>query len=174
MATEELVSVGKAVATHGVKGRVKVVPYGTTLAALSPGGRILVKDKDGVRAMTLEHVSAEGQRLIIGLKGVNTPEEAKRTIIGREVALKKEDLPPANTLEGEFYVYQLLGLEVQTTRGRRVGKVVGVLETGAHDIYVTKDEENEYLIPAHEEVIVKVDLLGGRIVVEDIEGLFET
>jgi 16S rRNA processing protein RimM len=124
--------------------------------------------------VTIREVAGEGKRLIVRLEGVHTPEEAKRLVVGREMALPRSSLPPADTPDGEFYVWQLLGLDVTTTGGRSLGKVVDVFETGAHDIYVAKDEDNEYLIPAHEEVIVEVDLSGGRMLVEEIEGLFET
>ena len=72
--------------------------------------------------------------------------------------------------EGRFYVFQIIGLKVETESGEPVGRVVDVLSLPANDVYVVDREGEEVLLPAAQE-LMRVDLNAGRIVVRDIEGL---
>lgn len=74
----------------------------------------------------------------------------------------------ASLPEGEYYVDQLLGLDVLTNTGRGLGKLADVLNTPAHDVYVT---DSGAMIPAAGDFIVGIDLDAGKIVVRDVPGL---
>lgn len=77
--------------------------------------------------------------------------------------------------EGEFYLYQLLGLSVQTETGEALGELADVLETGANDVYVVVSPQyGEVLIPVTDETIVKTDVAAGVLVVRLPEGLLPT
>ena len=71
--------------------------------------------------------------------------------------------------EGEYYEYQLIGLEVTTVQGSRLGKVRSLMHTSASDILVVEGER-EVMIPMVEGFIVDIDVNGGTVRV-DIEGL---
>jgi 16S rRNA processing protein RimM len=76
--------------------------------------------------------------------------------------------------EGDYYEHQILGLEVWTVGGQRLGHVVEIIYTGANEVYVVRSVEGnqrDVLIPAIKEVVVQVDLDAGRITVDLIEGL---
>jgi 16S rRNA processing protein RimM len=74
--------------------------------------------------------------------------------------------------EDEYFVYQIEGLAVWTTKGEHLGTVTEVLFTGSNDVYVVQDANGrEILIPAIADVIQQVDLANGRLVVELMEGL---
>jgi 16S rRNA processing protein RimM len=73
--------------------------------------------------------------------------------------------------EDEYYVYQIVGLDVWTAEGEYLGRISEVLFTGANDVYVVQGEKGEILIPAIEDVVLEVDLDGGRLTVELMEGL---
>ena len=73
--------------------------------------------------------------------------------------------------EDEYYVYQIVGLDVWTGEGEHLGRVSEVLFTGANDVYVVQGEKGEILIPAVEDVVLEVDLASGRLTVELMEGL---
>jgi 16S rRNA processing protein RimM len=76
-------------------------------------------------------------------------------------------LPPDH-----YYHDQVLGLHVQTTDGRNLGTVVEILVTGSNDVYVTQGEAGEILIPALKEVVRRIDLEAGLMLIEPMEGLF--
>lgn len=81
-----------------------------------------------------------------------------------------EDAVPLE--EGEFYLYELIGLEVQTTEGEVLGELIEVLETGANDVYIVHSERyGEVLIPAIEGTIISTDIEAGILVVNLPEGL---
>lgn len=76
--------------------------------------------------------------------------------------------------EGEFYLYQLIGINVQTADGTPLGVISDVLETGANDVYVvTSPQHGEVLIPVTEETIVKTDIAAGLVIVNLLEGLID-
>ena len=83
------------------------------------------------------------------------------------------DLEHAVPLEGdEYYLYQLIGLSVQTEAGEILGVLREVLETGANDVYVVESPHyGEVLIPATDETIVTIDIQGGLMVVSLPDGL---
>jgi 16S rRNA processing protein RimM len=73
--------------------------------------------------------------------------------------------------EGQYYHFQLIGLEVWTTRGELLGSITDILNTASNDNYVVKTPEEEVFIPAIEDVVKSIDLVEGRVVIEPIEGL---
>jgi len=74
--------------------------------------------------------------------------------------------------EEEYLVKDILGLQVITEDGERLGKVVDVYLLPANDVYVVESGDQEILLPAIEDVIKKVDLEDGSLVVARIEGLW--
>jgi 16S rRNA processing protein RimM len=73
--------------------------------------------------------------------------------------------------EGEYYHFQILGLEVRTTSGEVLGRVEQIISTGSNDVFVVRGQRGEVLIPSVDDVVKSVDPAGGRIEVEVVEGL---
>lgn len=79
----------------------------------------------------------------------------------------EHELPP-----GEYYHYQLVGLQVITDLGENLGQVQEVLITGSNDVYVVKSElGDELLLPAISQVVKEINLASGRILVHLLDGL---
>jgi 16S rRNA processing protein RimM len=85
------------------------------------------------------------------------------------VQVPREEAMPLD--EGEYYVYQIEGLEVWTDEGESLGQVVEVLFTGSNEVYVVRGPRGEVLIPAIADVILRVDLEEGRLIVRPMDGL---
>ena len=78
---------------------------------------------------------------------------------------KKSQLPP--TEEGEYYWSDLIGLKVVNRQGIELGEIRQLMETGAHDVLVVQNDENELLIPyVMGHYIDKVDLDQGEVLVD--------
>lgn len=106
----------------------------------------------------------------ISFDGIDDRETAARyrnTI----VKISRDELPPLP--EGEYFHDQIIGLTVVSARGSRIGTVTDIIETRSNDIYVVREREKEYLIPAIRQVVKEIDLPRGRIVIEVIEGLLD-
>ncbi|MDZ4230270.1 MAG: ribosome maturation factor RimM, partial [Dehalococcoidales bacterium] len=73
--------------------------------------------------------------------------------------------------EGEYYHFQVIGLEVRTTGGELLGKIIDILSTPGNDNYVVSANNEEILIPAIEDVVQSINIEGNYLVIEPIEGL---
>ena len=155
------VSLGYISGLYGVKGEVKVHSWTRPRAAiLEYQPWLLGEDRAPV---TIREGRIQGKTLIASLPGVDD-REAARSWIDREIAVFRDQLPE---LSGEVYYWSdLVGLEVFTGQGVVLGKVSGLLETGANDVLVVEGER-ERLIPfVPEQYVTRVDLEAGRIEVD--------
>jgi 16S rRNA processing protein RimM len=74
--------------------------------------------------------------------------------------------------EGEYYHHELLGMITQLDTGEILGAVVDILETGANDVLVIKDQaEQEILLPLIDDVVKEINLETGVILVTLLPGL---
>ena len=92
-------------------------------------------------------------------------------LVGREIYADRAALPELPS--DEFYWSDLLGLQVVTADGEGLGELVDIIETGSNDVYVVKKNGREVLVPALEDVVMSVDLAGGRMTVSLPEGLLD-
>lgn len=154
---------GRISGLFGVKGWVRVYSY------TQPRDNILrytpwsVRLPEGWRSMALGEGRRHGKGVIARLEGVED-REAATALLGAEVAVDRDELPPLE--QGEFYWSDLIGLKVLNHRGEDMGVVVDLLETGAHDVLVVKGER-ERLIPfVQGQVVTAVEPQAGIIRVD--------
>lgn len=117
----------------------------------------------------LERARLHKGHLLLKLAGCDdrNAAEALRDLLV-QVAMK--DALPLE--EGEYWVHQILGLEVWTTERERLGIVREVLETGANDVYVVQGRSGrQVLIPALKDVVLEIDLDAGQMLVKLPAGL---
>jgi len=108
--------------------------------------------------------------LRIVLEGVGDPGEAER-LRGATVLIAVADLPPAGP--GEFYYFQVMGCEVVTAEGLRVGVIEEVFSNGANDVWVVRDGKAEVLVPVIADVVKTIDLEARKITIEAVPGLLD-
>ncbi len=169
MEKPSLVPVGKIVTTHGVRGAVKVQAYGDTLGELEPGDKVLYAARGGAEGeLTLVSLRPHKRVWIGEFEEIRDMDKA-REFVGRDLLIPEDQLPELP--EGEYYHFQLLGLSVETTDGRKLGILRNILETGSNDVYVVDREGEELLVPAIEDVIREIDLDAKKVIVDLPEGL---
>ena len=85
---------------------------------------------------------------------------------GELLYIDKKDAMPLE--EGEYYTFDIIGLEVFDMEGQSLGFVTEVLKTGSNDVYVTskKGEAKQLLIPALKAVVKEINIPEGRMVVD--------
>lgn len=152
---------GRIAAPFGVKGWVKIQPYRTSGEGLLACREWWLKCKEEWQARAVVEARRQGSMLVAKLEGCDD-REAAAEIRGGELGIPRAAFPPTD--RGEYYWVDLIGLKVANERHEVLGVVTRVLETGANDVLVLEGER-ERLIPFVGEVVKRVDLEGGVIVV---------
>jgi len=167
---EPFIIVGRIVRPHGIRGEVKVAPLSDWPERFKDFHSLYLESEGNAKRVEVEGRRVRGNQVILKLSGVNDREGAE-SLRGVLLKVREETCPPLP--EDTHYVFDLVGLEVKTTGGERVGSVVDVLQMPAHDVYVVDARGGEVLIPAVKTFIKRVDIEDGVIVIEPIEGLLD-
>jgi len=167
LSNEELIPIGKLTGAHGIRGEVKLAPYGP-LDDIQWGTVYIARSgKAPEERKVLSSRMHKGAYLVF-LEGVSD-RNAAETFSGLEVLVHKSAIPEAG--EGEFYYADLVGMEVFTEEGQLVGRVDNVFSTGGNDVLETSGPLGEVLIPAIESVIIRIEPEKRKITVRLMEGL---
>jgi len=163
---KELVIVGKLYRTFGIKGDLRFEIFPPNLEIPE---KFYIKDqKNGFILITVESVSRK--RGLIRFKEFDTREKAKK-ITNKYLYLEKEKLPELE--EDEYYVYQLIGLDVYMDN-RKIGNVIKVDDRLPDVMLVIKDSEDKIRhLPFIKEFVKEVDLEKDRIIITPPEGWLE-
>jgi 16S rRNA processing protein RimM len=168
---KDLLSIGRVVKPHGVKGKVKVDYFGEDLTRFSVYREVFIKNRMGeLRAYEILESVLQPPYLILRLKGIGRREEVE-PLVGQEILIMRRSLPDLK--EGEYYWFDILGMAVETENGKRIGKVKEIFPTGANDVYVVEGKRKEIFLPATEEVIQSIDIKNRRIRAIRMDGLWE-
>ncbi len=116
----------------------------------------------------IEHCRWQKGRPVLKLMSIDDRDRAEE-LRGRYLRVPGSAL--AALEEGEYYLFQLMGLAVVTEEGRDLGPIKDILQTGANDVYIVDTPTGELLLPAIPDVIKDVDLNSGRITVHLLPGL---
>jgi 16S rRNA processing protein RimM len=118
--------------------------------------------------LTIESVRKHGNKIIIKFLEINDRDEARRISNSYIQVSKTEtyELPAGN-----YYHFQLVGLEVIDSDNKTLGKIEEILDYPASDIFVVRSEDGRLLIPAIKEVVKKIDLKKKRMEVELLPGM---
>ena len=155
---------------HGLHGEMIMDVHTDFPERLRAGTKILVGEEH--KPMTIASARPHGTGMLIGLRGLTTPDLAGQ-LRNTWVYVPAKDRPPLP--DGKLYQHQILGLRVVTDDGRELGKLTEIIVTGANDVYVVKAEDGkEVLLPAIPDVILGYDLPNGEIKVHLIEGLLDS
>jgi len=162
MSELDLICVAAIAGAFGVKGEVKLksftdvaencVSYGPLLSdsgkiILSPSSHRLVKDAVAIKCPE-----------------VTTREQAE-ALKSTKLYVPRENFPAPD--EDEFYASDLVGLEVKTTDGKRMGKIIGVQNFGAGDLLEIKPKDSaSFFHPFTLAAVPKVDIGAGRVVIK--------
>lgn len=160
--TPNRVVLGRIAVPFGIRGWVKVQPFSEDPLALAGHPAWDVGRDGSFRSYEVESVREHGALLIAKLAGIED-RDAAFGLKGQDVAVAREALPPP--AEGEYYWSDLLGLTAVKPDGTPLGRVVQMMETGAHDVLVIEGTKT-HLVPFVSAYVGTVDLEGGTLVVD--------
>ena len=162
----KLLEIGKIVKTSGLKGRLKVLSYCESAETLETLENAFIgKDSEQVSLFNVRVIGIKRGSFSVDLGGVESLDEAGK-LIGLYIFVPSENLP-----DGEYYWKDIIGLDIVTEEGLKLGRVTTILPTGSNDIYVCSDGEKEILIPSFDDVVRKIDIEKGIMIVKLPEGL---
>ena len=160
------IPIGKIIGLFGVAGWVKVHSYTRPRQNIIAYSRWRLSPREGALVFSpeLESVRRRGGGVVAKFAGIDD-RTAAGALLGREVTVEKTQFAPLP--EGEYYWFQLVGLEVVNTRRRVLGVVRCLLETGGNDVLVVENGRKRRLIPyVNGDYVKVVDLGKMRIEVE--------
>ena len=144
---EKYLRVGVITSPHGVRGEVKVYPTTDDVMRFKKLDKVILDLGRGeTRELKIRQVKFFKNMVILKFDGVDTMNEVegwrqKDLLITRDQAIPLE--------EDEFFITDLIGLNVVTDEGETLGTLTDVMETGANDVYCVKTPEGkELLLPA--------------------------
>jgi 16S rRNA processing protein RimM len=161
--TGNLVLMGRFGAPHGVRGEMRLQSFTDEPLAIASYGPLF--DKSGARRFVLESAREQGREmLVVSVAGVSDRDAAQR-LTGVELYLPRESLPAPE--EDEFYLADLIGLNVEDEAGAALGEVIALRNFGAGDILevLPRDGGESQFYPFTKTLAPIVDVAGGRIVV---------
>ena len=168
---EQFLQVGVISSTHGIRGEVKVFPTTDDAGRFQDLKRVILDAGKERIPLEIQHVKFFKQFVILKFKEFDNinevePFRKKSLLVTREQAVPLE--------EDEYFIADLIGLQVVTDEGELLGELTDVLETGANDVYqVTDKNGKELLLPAIKDCILSVDLEKGEMEVHVLEGLLD-
>ncbi len=168
---DTLLWVGRIVKTQGIKGQVRLFASGEGGTEAFPRGTVVyLKDPQGTRKrqVTVENSRVRHPFTILGFREIQRIEEAQEWV-GCSAFIDRGSLaalPP-----DEFYAYQLLGLQVKTDQGAALGVLEEIIPTGSNDVFVVRKDGKEILLPATDEVVIRVDVAKKEMTVRLLDGL---
>ncbi len=166
---KEKLEVGQIVNTFGINGFVKVYPYVNDIKRFDDLNKIYIKLRKEEVELEIEEVKYQKNMVLLKLKGINTIEEAEK-LRNAYIEIDRKDAIPLK--KDEYFIADLLGLEVFTDTGEKLGILDDIYNNGSSDIFVVKNElGKQFLLPYIDEVIKNIDLNLGKIIVHLIDGL---
>lgn len=153
---------GRITAPFGVKGWIKVQPDTAVAASLLAYKTWWVGRENDWRETPVAEAKAQGREVVARLEGCSD-RDAAAAWRGQAIAVPRSQLPAPQ--QGEYYWADLIGLGVVNTGSQDLGRVTGIMQTGANDVLVVEGER-ERLIPFIASVIREVDLVAGLVRVD--------
>ncbi|MCP0886979.1 ribosome maturation factor RimM [Ligilactobacillus sp. WILCCON 0076] len=168
----EYYKVGTIVNTQGIHGELRVIAT-TDFSAkrFQPGTHLFIfsnKEAEPKEVVVKTHRQHKQFEILCfnDLEDINLVEKYKQADL-KILASQQDKLP-----EGEYYYRQIIGLNVVTQSGEKIGIVKEIMTPGANDVWVVqRPNKKELLLPAIADVVKDVQLDKKQVIVEMMDGL---
>ena len=165
----DLLEVGVITSPHGLKGEVKVFPITDDVNNFKKYKKVILDT--GKEKLTLDIASVKFFKKFVilkfkGIDDINDVEQYNKMGLW----ISREQSTPLS--KGEYFIADLIDLDVFTEDGKLFGTLKDVIQTGANDVYIIETKEHgEVLVPAIKDCVLKVDVEGKRMDIHLLEGL---
>ena len=166
---EKFLKVGQITTTHGIHGEVKVFPLTDDPERFHDLEYVTVGDPVNGARLFPEKVRFFKNLVILKFKGIDTIDDVIK-YRGKDLWIPRE--LGQELSENEYYIVDLIGMQVFLEDGTLFGTLKDVLQTGANDVYVVSTEEHgEVLIPAIRDCILSVNVEDMKMTVSLLKGM---
>lgn len=170
--SESLLSVGKIVNTHGIRGELKIVSSTDfPEVRFAPKSKLILVHPESKQQVHVTVASARPNKgtYIVRFEGYGNINEVEK-YKGYDVKVSKDqavELP-----ENEYYFYQIIDCEVVDETGEKLGVIKEILRPGANDVWVVEmQNRKELLLPVIDDVVLDVDVDNKVVKIHLMEGL---
>ena len=166
-----LVILARIGAPHGVRGQVRLKPFGDDHESLTAYGPLLRADGGGTLAITGIR-AAKGDMLVVSFDGVASREMAEK-LNGVELGIPRDRLPKPD--DDDFYHHDLIGLSAILPDGTSFGVIRSVENFGAGDLLDVAPERGgpSVLVPFTHEIVPDIDVAAGHVRLDPPQGLLD-
>lgn len=168
---EDLLRVGVISSTHGIRGEVKVFPTTDDAKRFKKLKEVLVETDGVLSPLQIQQVKFFKNMVILKFKGlddINLVEgyKGKNLLVTRQNAVSLE--------EDEYFIADLIGMQVIDEERQLTGILQDVMPTGANDVYrIGLEDGRELLLPAIHDCVLNVDMENRQIRIHILEGLLD-
>jgi len=159
--------IGQVLKPHSVYGEVRVKPLTDSPERFTWLETVYVGEEPPVQ-VAVESVRFHKDLVLLKLVGYDS-REAAYALSGATLQVSEDEAVPLE--EGEYFLYQLQGVEVHSDEGAFLGCIDRIIETGANNVFVVRAEAGEILLPDIDEVVLEIDFDENRMLVHLIPGL---
>ena len=166
---DNLLQIGVITSPHGLQGEVKVFPITDNVQQFKKLKKVILDT--GKEQLILEIIGVKFFKkfVILKFKGIDKIEDVEQ-YRQKELLIKREQAEQPQ--ENEYFIVDLIDLQVFLEDGERFGTLTDVMQTGANDVYIiTSPEHGEVLVPAIKDCILKVDIENKRMDIHLLDGL---
>lgn len=166
---QEFLQVGVISSTHGVRGEVKVFPTTDDVNRFKKLKEVIMDTGREQIVLEIEGVKFFKKFAILKFKGYDTLNDIEN-YKGKSLFVTRANA--VRLRKDEYFIADLIGMQVLDEQEAEIGILKDVMETGANDVYVIeKKNGGELLLPAIKQCILNVDVEGRSMTVHILEGL---
>lgn len=167
---DDLLKVGIITSTHGIKGEVKVFPTTDDMRRFKKLKAVFLDTTKELITLNIESVKFFKQFVILKFEGIDSINDVEK-YKSRELFVDRKNA--VRLSKNEFFIADLIGLNVISDDGKYRGSVTDVLSGSANDVYVIEIDGKEVMLPAIKECILNVDMDEKLITFHMMDGLMD-
>lgn len=161
-------AIGKIINTHGIKGELKVYPLTDHVDRFDTLGEAYIgEEKLMVKAIDVKYNKGMPIIRFDGFDNIN------QVLKYKEEYLYVDDENLTELPEGHYFIFDLIDCKVEDMEGNYIGILKDIIKNPTNDVYVIKDDDNEYLVPAVTEFVKEINMDNKLIRIDPIEGMIE-
>ncbi len=157
----DLVQVGRVLGAYGVKGWIRIDPFGGDASVLL--GKPAIWFDDSSTSQKISTIKTHGTALVAQLDGVNDRDVAQ-AMRGNSVWVGRADFPAPE--EDEYYWVDLIGCAVVTEDGQALGNITRIEDHGADPVMRIEAGKRVRLVPFASAIVLSVDLNAQQVTVD--------